>query len=249
MESEKQNLDIEYYDSEFANDGISMLNEDCLIRIFEFLPIADRVRVERGNENLLTYYKIIYKQFTKSFNFVAVCKRWKEKAQASWRHFRILNFSRESWGSFKGVLDNEIFRTVLHRCHNSITHIIARDYAMVEHVKNIHLIPELCPNLKYATLHAFILSELFLRQLPLCTKIEEISLNSATQICTDDAFGSLVSSLQNLRSITIVSEDRRDTDKNLTGQFLKMANAESIQEVHFYGGRNISIRLVCNVGI
>lgn len=28
---------------------IKKLNEDCLIRIFEYLPITDRLRIERGN--------------------------------------------------------------------------------------------------------------------------------------------------------------------------------------------------------
>lgn len=38
----------EYSQEYFKNAPIHMLNDDCLIHIFKFLLIADRVRIERG---------------------------------------------------------------------------------------------------------------------------------------------------------------------------------------------------------
>lgn len=38
----------EYTQDYFRNAPIHMLNDDCLIHIFQFLLIADRVRIERG---------------------------------------------------------------------------------------------------------------------------------------------------------------------------------------------------------
>ena len=50
MDTKRQKLGGVIYDNRCTNNihGTIILNQDCLIHIFEFLPITDRVRVERG---------------------------------------------------------------------------------------------------------------------------------------------------------------------------------------------------------
>lgn len=35
------------------NSTIEILNDDCLLHIFEYLPISDRIRLERGNSIII----------------------------------------------------------------------------------------------------------------------------------------------------------------------------------------------------
>lgn len=39
---------------------IEVLDNICLLEIFQYLPICDRVRLERGNRTFLTHIKIIF---------------------------------------------------------------------------------------------------------------------------------------------------------------------------------------------
>ncbi|OXU19425.1 hypothetical protein TSAR_003730 [Trichomalopsis sarcophagae] len=55
--------------------AINKLNDDCLIKIFMFLPIVDRVRIE------------------------GVCKRWRNISKESWQHFKTLKADLAIWGS------------------------------------------------------------------------------------------------------------------------------------------------------
>ena len=67
----KRNIDsIKILEKPLEEDSyspIGILNDDCLIYIFDFLSIANRIRIER------------------------VSKRWQKVAKESWRQLKVLN--------------------------------------------------------------------------------------------------------------------------------------------------------------
>jgi len=56
-----QKVEIEY--SQKNNISINILNDDCLKHVFTFLPIADKLRVEKGKYSILYIYIYIYSVF------------------------------------------------------------------------------------------------------------------------------------------------------------------------------------------
>lgn len=50
----------EYLQNDINNVSIHILNDDCLRHIFLFLPIVDRVRIERGEYSFKFVLDILY---------------------------------------------------------------------------------------------------------------------------------------------------------------------------------------------
>ncbi|XP_031787348.1 F-box/LRR-repeat protein fbxl-1-like isoform X2 [Nasonia vitripennis] len=79
------------------------LNCDCLMHIFSFLPIRDRVNVE------------------------LVCKQWYSAGRELWKSFKQLDVCRSKW-QFKNLkkfkrVEMTMFKTVLERCGRYLTEI------------------------------------------------------------------------------------------------------------------------------
>ena len=120
--------------------SMNILPDECLIEIFHFLPISDRVRIER------------------------VCQRWKMLAKAySWSNFKHLDFSLDSWHLRPSHKELEIknlninsFYSVLKRC--------ARYLNSIDTIKSSFYSPELeediplfdfCPNIQSVSMKIF----------------------------------------------------------------------------------------------
>ncbi|XP_033216622.1 F-box/LRR-repeat protein 7-like isoform X2 [Belonocnema kinseyi] len=108
---------------------IDRLSDDCLIHIFSYLPLKDRICIER------------------------VCKRWQIKGLESWRRFCKLSISNsnetcnEKWWYSANAKQLE---HVLYRCGVYLDHIdvhlnFSRDDALF-------IIDQMCPNLRSITL-------------------------------------------------------------------------------------------------
>lgn len=76
--------------------NFSRLNDDCLLHIFQYLPIVDKIKIER------------------------VCHRWRELSLQSWSKFRKFNLTLSTWGFPESdrftYVDAEILKQVLNRC-------------------------------------------------------------------------------------------------------------------------------------
>ncbi|KAK2587325.1 hypothetical protein KPH14_003042 [Odynerus spinipes] len=134
---------------------IDALNDDCLMHIFLYLPIIDRIVIER------------------------VCKRWRAVSQESWRTVKKLDFSSDTCGfSQKHILISTAnLREVLIRCGRFLTHI---DFSETYHFLNrtaLLITSRFCPNLQtvdITKLHVFASGIMSLAKN--CKNIKELSL-------------------------------------------------------------------------
>ena len=69
---------------EDSYSAIEKLNDDCLEYIFQFLSVADRIRIER------------------------VCRKWKKVAKNSWTKFKVLNLDAKYLGLKPSNIRHEI---------------------------------------------------------------------------------------------------------------------------------------------
>ncbi|CAD6211825.1 GSCOCG00003851001-RA-CDS [Cotesia congregata] len=122
-----------------SDSVISKLNDDCLSEIFLYLPIADRIRVER------------------------VCKRWQALSHQSWHAVKSLNLSKNSWGLSPKirvqVVDTSTLRKVLIRCGKFLTHL---DLSQISHLlgsSTLTIVGKLCPNLQSVNITSIPLSQ------------------------------------------------------------------------------------------
>ncbi|XP_033227326.1 uncharacterized protein LOC117179536 isoform X2 [Belonocnema kinseyi] len=74
------------------------LNDDCLILIFHYLPILDRLTIEK------------------------VCKRWTLLSRNSWSNIKRLDFHKNTWGSCS-VINKKTFRKVIRLSAKYLTSI------------------------------------------------------------------------------------------------------------------------------
>ncbi|GAB1861899.1 RNA-binding protein EEED8.10 [Camponotus japonicus] len=104
--------------------SIHILNDDCLRHIFLFLPIIDRVRIER------------------------VCKRWRDLSQDSWRMMKTLDLSPSTWGFLEThTICTATLRKILLKCGKFLTQINLSDTSNFLRQSTLTIVGKLCPNL------------------------------------------------------------------------------------------------------
>ncbi|XP_033231231.1 F-box/LRR-repeat protein 4-like isoform X2 [Belonocnema kinseyi] len=86
--------------------SINTLNDDCLRLVFQYLPIVEKIKVER------------------------VCKRWQKLSKESWYTFKRLDLCPSTWGwpddTEKKFIDNDILHEVLIRCSQYLNDVDLR---------------------------------------------------------------------------------------------------------------------------
>ena len=138
--------------------SIEKLDEDCLIYIFSYLPVADRVRVER------------------------VCKSWQVSAQQSWTGLKKLNFTPKELG-LRSVgtkhevkeINEEVVEKILKRCGRYLEEI--NDFKSC----TTFLISKYCKNVQTIKLSNF--SKKLIKELARnCTNISNFKIEG---VCFD----------------------------------------------------------------
>lgn len=102
---------------------IDKLNDDCLMHIFQFLPIVDRVQIER------------------------VCKRWRTVSLNSWHSCRRLSVASIFQGCPSSI-DTPSVRKVLLRCGQFLTDISCSGNFFDLSQSTLTIITKLCPNIQ-----------------------------------------------------------------------------------------------------
>ncbi|XP_058795716.1 uncharacterized protein LOC131666802 isoform X2 [Phymastichus coffea] len=170
------------YSALHSKATIDSLDDDCLIHIFEFLSIADRVKIER------------------------VCKRWQTISMESWRQCRILSPDKVSWGLKKGngnlVMDAKAIYNVLTRCGFYLKYLEFFGY-LDELVTLGNKIGSMCPNLE--TIYLCGVSSLSIQNLSeYCTNIKELGLRDIFETF-DNELSFLFEKNKNLTKMTFYS--------------------------------------------
>ncbi|XP_033216896.1 F-box/LRR-repeat protein 7-like isoform X3 [Belonocnema kinseyi] len=203
---------IQYYTSD-NNVPIHLLNDDCLMHVFLYLPIIDRVKIER------------------------VCKRWRAVSQESWRAYRHLDLSQASWGftkiNKKNYVDTPTLRKILLRCGRFLNHI---DFSLPSHrlsQSTLTIIGKLCPNLQIVDLSSLNVSSSGILSLTSsCSNITKFTLGSSTNSCDNDLL-QLFAKNRQLKYLKI-------TSNSTTGKCLLNLPADSIEEIIFTECNGIS---------
>ncbi|XP_015596386.1 putative RNA-binding protein EEED8.10 [Cephus cinctus] len=204
-----KNSDIEeqLFQDYTADDNalINRLNDDCLIHVFLYLPIADRVKIER------------------------VCKRWRAVSQESWRAVKRLDLSQSAWGlcpkKKQRSVDTPILRKVLLRCGRFLNHI---DFSEMPHQlrqSTLTIVGKFCPNLETIDVTALNVSASGIDSLTnSCENITELSLGSCTSYCDND--------LQKLFAVNRKLRYFRIRQNNhMTGKCLLHLPSDTIEEI------------------
>ncbi|XP_014209865.1 F-box/LRR-repeat protein 3-like [Copidosoma floridanum] len=204
---------------------IHKLNDDCLIHIFSYLPIVDRIVVER------------------------VCRRWKVLSKQSWSTFKKLDLMNSTWGFGKPktrgveldrvkfnnfaseIIDTPILRKVLLRCGQFLTHIDISLSTDRLNVSTLTIIGKMCPNLQYIS--TLTVTPAGIKALTeSCKEIETLSLGRCSNSCDND-LSQLFQKNKKLRYLRIMQNA-------MTGKCLLNLPADSIETVILIECRNIS---------
>ncbi|XP_058794527.1 putative RNA-binding protein EEED8.10 isoform X1 [Phymastichus coffea] len=197
---------------------IHKLNDDCLMHIFSFLPIADRVKIER------------------------VCKRWKVVSQSSWRTFKKLDLTQATWGfTLSNQGPREIYtsslRKALLRCGQFLTHIDLSNFAEKLSKSTLTVIARFCPNLLYIDITGLGVSPAGIKSLTAsCSNIVEFNLGPCSSQCDPD-LSLLFSNNKKLRRVKIF--------KNFINGKSLMSLPETIEAISIGECSNVSPRHFC----
>ncbi|XP_032667041.1 F-box/LRR-repeat protein 2-like isoform X2 [Odontomachus brunneus] len=138
--------EIQVYD--FQKVSINILNDDCLKHIFKYLPIIDKMRIER------------------------VCKRWKILSQDSWYTMKEIDtswtYELPDFGKCLSYLPAQTMRTLILRCCWNIDDIIfSQGLAKLENLEHLEItcstvgneimrtINKYCKKLKILQIHQY----------------------------------------------------------------------------------------------
>ncbi|EZA47801.1 Putative RNA-binding protein EEED8.10, partial [Ooceraea biroi] len=145
------------------NVSIHMLNDDCLRHIFLFLPIADRVRIER------------------------VCTRWRILSQDSWHMMRALDLSPFTWGLATHTIHTAKLRKLLLKCGRFLTRINLSDSIHCLSQSTLTIIAKFCPNLTSIDVTALTVCSSGIEALAHnCNNITRFSLGPSTYCCDNE---------------------------------------------------------------
>ncbi|XP_033216920.1 uncharacterized protein LOC117172800 isoform X2 [Belonocnema kinseyi] len=134
---------------------VHRISDNCLMNIFQHLPIVDRVRVER------------------------VCRRWRDLSKDSWRTLRRLDVNSSSWGCKSVEIGTSDLYQVLKRCGRFLTMITFFELNRMMSLRTVFIIGKLCLNLKIAYLGTLEVTprEIFFL-LSQCPNLEFLELDS-----------------------------------------------------------------------
>ncbi|XP_011150265.1 putative RNA-binding protein EEED8.10 [Harpegnathos saltator] len=207
---------------------IHMLNDDCLIYIFNFLSVNDRIRSER------------------------VCKHWRVLSLKSWHTVKKLDLSYSTWGQQIRPINTAMLRRVLLRCGKFITHIHLSDVPNDLSINTLPIIAYFCPNLTCIDGSSLPICPMDLHTLTKkCKKITYLSIGSVADISdndlknvfkeyedlsyfeargNDNIFGTCLSYLpaQMLRTL-VIKECHKITDANLSTALARLKNLECLK--------------------
>ncbi|OXU20787.1 hypothetical protein TSAR_007287 [Trichomalopsis sarcophagae] len=195
--------------------GINTLNDDCLMHVIQFLPIVDRVRIER------------------------VCKRWLAISLDSWRSFKILNFESECWGfnnpETLTKLNRRIFKKVLNRCGNFLTSIEFTDSTDRLGPNILNSVASFCPNIQHLDASDLEVSPWSLRVISeKCNKLVYFAVGNCTDDC-DYELSLIFESNRELKRLCVYS------NFEVTGSCLKKLNGDTIESIIFENCPSISL--------
>ncbi|XP_043478022.1 uncharacterized protein LOC122508626 isoform X2 [Leptopilina heterotoma] len=107
---------------------IHKISDTCLMHIFQYLSIAERIKVE------------------------GVCRRWRDVSLDSWRTLKRLDVNSISWGCKSGKIETSDLYQILKRCGRYITTITFFEKHRMMPLRTLFIIGKCCPNLKIAYL-------------------------------------------------------------------------------------------------
>ncbi|XP_015175842.1 PREDICTED: F-box protein SKIP2-like isoform X2 [Polistes dominula] len=201
--------------------SINVLNDDCLIHIFLYLPIMDKIAIER------------------------VCQRWKDVSKKSWYSVKKLDLSNHTWGilsDYKKINTSDL-RQVLLRCGRFLTQIdFPHKYPSLTR-STLLIIAKLCPNLEIVDFSGIELSSSGLELLAdNCTNIKKLSL--AFYPCSSSLIDKDLSLLFRMcKRLTSVSL----REMRISGKCLGFLSSDTLEELVLTACNNITPRHFINV--
>ncbi|KAJ8680051.1 hypothetical protein QAD02_015838 [Eretmocerus hayati] len=199
--------EVDSFPSMDTYEPIHNLNDDCLRYIFKWLPIVDRIRLER------------------------VCRRWRVVSEESWHDFKQLDFVNESWGfkrpSRMKHVTIKILKKILRRCGQ---HLIDIEFAE-SHEKLgpfvFKTIANYCPNIQNIYAPNLDISPSSIKVLATkCNKISSFAIGDCTSPC-DSELSLLFENNRQLKELYIYS------NFEITGKCLSKLNHDSIETIVF----------------
>ncbi|XP_072754934.1 putative RNA-binding protein EEED8.10 isoform X1 [Anoplolepis gracilipes] len=181
--------------------SIHILNDDCLRHIFLFLPIIDRVRIER------------------------VCKRWKDLSQDSWRMMKTLDLSASTWGFLEThTICTAILRKILLKCGKYLTEINLSDTSNFLRQSTLTIIGKLCPNLTSIDVTALTICASGISTLASnCKNITKFKLGPSTYSCDNE--------LKNLFKLNKNLEHLAISKNNIAGKSLLCLPSQTMHTI------------------
>ncbi|XP_043501009.1 F-box protein SKIP2-like [Polistes fuscatus] len=200
---------------------IDVLNDDCLMHVFLYLPIMDRIAIER------------------------VCKRWKDVSKKSWYNVKKLDLSNHRWGilSHNKRINTSDLRQVLLRCGRFLTQIdFPYEYRTLTR-STLLIIAKLCPNLEIVDFSGIELSssglELFSDN---CTNIKKLSLAFYTSSSSNTIDRDLTILFHMSKRLTYVSL----REISILGKCLEYLSSDTLEELVLISCNNITGRYFIN---
>ncbi|XP_029671318.1 F-box/LRR-repeat protein 7-like isoform X2 [Formica exsecta] len=201
---EKKTTNEQYHQclqNDVEDVSIHILNDDCLRHIFLFLPIIDRVRIER------------------------VCKRWRDLSQDSWRMMKTLDLSPSTWGFLEThTIRTATLRKVLLKCGKFLTQINLSDTSNFLRQSTLTIVGKLCPNLMSIDVTALTICASGIGTLASnCKNITRFSLGPSTYSCDNE--------LKNLFKVNNNLEYLAISKNNIAGKSLLCLPAQTIHTI------------------
>ena len=163
------------------------LPEEISIHVFKFLPIVDRIRIEK------------------------VCKSWQELAKQSWHNIKELKANpkffglKPRWYRYPKI-DNVMLEAILKRCGKYLEKINVESPNVYDgsYECPLSIIAEYCPNLHSITCNKFSVPG-FEKLSEMCQKLFEISITSEIlkELNFEEILGNLISKNKKLRILNI----------------------------------------------
>ncbi|KAI4493506.1 hypothetical protein M0804_001682 [Polistes exclamans] len=201
--------------------SIDVLNDDCLKHIFLYLPIMDRIAIER------------------------VCKRWKDVSKKSWYNVKKLDLSNHTWGilSHDKKINTSDLRQVLLRCGRFVTQIdFPYKYPTLTR-STLSIIAKLCPNLEIVDFSGIEMSssgvELFSDN---CTNIKKLTLAFYTASSPNIIDRDLTILFHMSKRLTYVSL----REMRISGKCLEFLSSDTLEELVLISCNNITGRYFLN---
>ena len=171
--------------------SIDALNDDCLLNIFYYLPIRDRIRIER------------------------VCKRWKKISKESWRNLKFISIGNDL--STRSIEINH-FEEILRRSGNYMTNFDCSwlDQCQLPVHDTVQLINKYCKKLTHLnTCYTFKTDENYLNAFHVNLLKNLKSLNIGNTVCLDETLSEMLEKAVNLEEFNLTGYARKTRENPL----------------------------------